>query len=475
MFTETFLQAFDSVIRELGVSAFLCGGTVRDLLLNRPFRDVDVVLSGRVFEAANLFRSKMKLPYFILDEERQVARVVCPEGNWDFSGYRNHTIEGDLKKRDFTINALAIAWEEFFPSRSIQKIVDPYSGIEDLKAKVIRTVSQESLSDDPLRMIRAFRIHAELGFEIDANVLNQIESLHPLIPNVAGERIREELDRIYVLEDSSRTWRAIGKTSLFDSAFPEMKPMKRCEQGGYHHLDVWEHSALTLENFEKFLLRIPEIFPEQSEAIRTFLNSVPGTLDRRRLLKWAALLHDIGKPQTRELKEPGRWRFYGHDHVGSELAGALLKRLKFARKDILVISSVIEHHLRPLNLFNVEDRQEEHMYRFFRAAGQEAIGILLLSYADICSAHGALSPSGRDEEFLKFLRELVAYYYKEYYPAVSMPELIKGRDLMAKLQMKPGPQMGELLKEIREEQLRGLLKNRQDAFAFATTWLKNKN
>ena len=115
------------------------------------------------------------------------------------------------------------------------------------------------------------------------------------------------------------------------------------------------------------------------------------------------------------------------------------------------------------------------MYRFFRATGQEAIGILLLSYVDICSANGPLSPSSRDEEFLKFLQDLVAYYYKEYYPAVSMPELIKGRDLMAKLQMKPGPQMGELLKEIREEQLRGLLKNRQDAFAFATNWLKNKN
>lgn len=457
------------------MSAFLCGGTVRDLLLNRPFRDVDVVLSGRVFEAANLFHSKMKLPYFILDQERQVARVVCPEGNWDFSGYRNHTIEGDLKKRDFTINALAIAWEDFFPSRSIQKIVDPYSGISDLKAEVIRTVSEQSLSDDPLRMIRAYRIHAELGFEMDTEVLRQIESLHPLIQNVAGERIREELDRIYTLSDSARTWRALGQSSLFDSTFPEMKPLKGCEQGGYHHLDVWEHSVLTLENFEKFLTRIPEIFPEQSEAIHTFLRSVPGTLDRSLLLKWAALLHDIGKPQTRELKELGRWRFHGHDHIGAELAGAVLKRLKFARKDILVISSAIEHHLRALNLFNVEDRQEEHLYRFFRATGPEAIGILLISYADISSAKGPISPPGRDEEFLKFLQELVAYYYKEYYPAVNMPELIKGRDLMAKLQMKPGPQMGELLKEIREEQLRGLLKNRQDAFAFATNWLKNKN
>lgn len=475
MFTETFLQAFDSVIRELGVSAYLCGGTVRDLLLNRRFRDVDVVLSGRVFEAANLFHSKIKAPFFILDKERQVARVVCAEGNWDFSGYRNHTIEGDLKKRDFTINAIAIDWQDFYPGQNIQKIVDPYVGAADLKRKIIRTVSENSLQDDPLRMLRAYRIQAEVGFEIDPEVLSQIEKQHALITDVAGERIREELDRILFLSDSAATWRQLGQSSLFDSLFPEMKPMKGCEQGGYHHLDVWNHSLLVLENFEKFILSIPNVFSKHARSIRQYLHENPGTLDRLRLLKWAGLLHDIGKPQTRELKEPGRWRFHGHDHVGAELAESLLKRLKFARKDSLVISSVIEHHLRPLNLFNVEDRQEDHVYRFFRAAGQEATGILLVAYADITAAKGALSDPPRDAEFLKFLQEVVGYYYEEYYPAVSMPELIKGRDLIAKLQMKPGPQMGELLKEIREEQLRGILKNRQDALSFASNWLKNKN
>jgi poly(A) polymerase len=474
LFTDTFLQAFDSVIRQLGVSAFLCGGTVRDLLLNRPFRDVDVVLSGRVFEAADLFHSKMKAPFFVLDQERQVARVVCPEGNWDFSGFRNHTIEGDLKKRDFTINAIAIRWEDFFPNRTIGAIVDPHYGLADLKTKRIRTVAEDSLRDDPLRMLRAYRIQAELGFEIGKEGLQQIEASHTLIQSVAGERIREELDRIFLQPDSAAAWGQLGQTSLFDSMFPELKPMKGCEQGGYHHLDAWSHSVLTLENFEKFIFRIPEVFPEQSGTIQEYLHTTPGTTNRIRLLKWATLFHDVGKPQTRELKEPGRWRFHGHDHSGSELAEAILKRLKFARKDILLVLSVIEHHLRPLNLYNVEERQEEHLYRFFRAVGQEAIGTLLISYADITAARGPLSDAARDAQFLKLLQELVAYYYNEYYPAISMPELIKGRDLMAKLQVKPGPMMGELLKEIREAQLRGTLSNRNQALDFASHWLKNK-
>ena len=474
MFTDDFLQAFDSVIRELGVSAYLCGGTVRDLLLKRQFRDVDVVLSGKVFDAANLFHTKMHAPFFILDRERQVARVVCGKGNWDFTGYRNHTIEGDLRKRDFTINAMAIRWEDFYPNRSIDAIVDPYSGLADLKAGKIKTVTSESLADDPLRMLRAYRIHAELEFEIEKEVLEQIESLHASIQTIAGERIREELDRIFSRPASASAWKLLGQTSLFDSAFPEMKAMKGCEQGGYHHLDVWAHSLLTLENFEKLLPSIPEFFPKHANAIHEYLNEIPASSNRIHLLKWAALLHDAGKPQTRELKEPGRWRFHGHDHSGAELAEVMLKRLKFARKDGLLISNVIEHHLRPLNLFNIEDRQKDHVYRFFRAAGQEAIGVLLVSYADITAARGPLSDSARDQEFLKMLQELVTYYYDDYYPAVSKPELIKGRDLMAKLQMKPGPLMGELLKEIREEQLRGVLSNRKQALDFASNWLKNK-
>jgi poly(A) polymerase len=345
LFTDTFLQAFDSVIRQLGVSAYLCGGTVRDLLLNRPFRDVDVVLSGRVFEAANLFHSKLNLPYFILDQERQVARVVCAQGNWDFSAYRNHTIEGDLKKRDFTINAMAIRWEDFFPQRNARQIVDPYCGLSDLKAKKIRTVGETSLQEDPLRMLRAYRIQAELGFRIEKEVLSQIESLHPRIQNVAGERLHEELDRIFSQSDSASAWRSLGQSSLFDSMFPEMKPMKGCEQGGHHHLGVWLHSVLALENLEKFLPHIPQTFPEHSEAILKYLNAVPGSMDRIRLLKWAALFHDIGKPQTRELKGPGHWSFHGHDHAGAELAETILKRLKLSRKDIQLISNVIEHHL----------------------------------------------------------------------------------------------------------------------------------
>src|SRR5262249_18490703 len=138
MFSDPYLQAFESIVRQLGIAAYLCGGTVRDLLLGRRFRDVDVVLSDRVFEAAGLFHSKMNASYFILDEERKVARVVCQKGNWDFTGFRNHTIEGDLRKRDFTINALAVRWDDFFPDRKLKPIIDPFSGIDDLHKKILR-------------------------------------------------------------------------------------------------------------------------------------------------------------------------------------------------------------------------------------------------------------------------------------------------------------------------------------------------
>lgn len=474
MFTDTYLQAFDAVVRQLKVSAWLCGGTVRDLLLGRPFHDVDVVLSDRVFEAANLLSSKLKAASFVLDSERHVARVVFGQGNWDITGFRDSTIEGDLRKRDFTINALAVRWEDFYPSRSLDRVVDLFGGLADLQSRSVRTVTEESLTDDPLRMLRAFRIRAELHFAIHPEVLKQIEQVHAGIAQVAGERVRDELDRIFLQPDSAGAWRELGGTALFDSLFPEMKAMKGCEQGGYHHLDVWGHSVAALENVERLLLALAGAFPDHASSLMQYLTSAPGNLHRGVLLKWATILHDIGKPKTRELREPGRWRFHGHDHAGTDMAEGLLTRLRLSRKDTQIIISMIEHHLRPLNLFNQLDQQDDAFYRFFRAAGAEALGVMMLAIGDLGAARGPLADPARDAQFVLLIRRMLDYYYREYFPAISTPELVKGRDLMAFLQMKPGPLMGELLKEIRESQLTGQLRTREDALDFARGWLKNK-
>lgn len=472
MLSEPFFKAFDEVLRELSLPAYLCGGTIRDLLLKRPFHDVDVVLPERVFTAAQLFQTKINAPYFVLDRERQVARVVCGGGNWDFSGFRNHTIEGDLRKRDFTINALAVLWEHFYPGQKLDTLIDPYGGLQDLKRKKIRAVAEESLEEDPLRMLRAFRIQAELHFEIEQAVLTQIEQIHLEIQNVAVERITEELDRILLQPDSAKAWKAIGDSALFGSLFPELQPMQGCEQGGYHHLDVWKHTAEAMVYFEDLLIRIEEFFPDHASFLKTYLEGTAGTLERMRLLKWALLLHDIGKPATRELKEPARWRFHGHDHVGSDMAAKLLQRLKFARKDIQTISTIVEHHLKPLNLFNQEERD---YFRFFRAAGQEAIGIILIAYGDMSSARGPLADPSRIDEYRSLMEDLFRYYRQVYYPTVNTPELIKGRDLMVVFQLKPGPVLGQILKEVREAQLTGQLRTREQALEFASKLLKDKS
>jgi poly(A) polymerase len=299
--------------------------------------------------------------------------------------------------------------------------------------------------------------------------------LHPLIVDVAEERVREELDRIFLQPDSASAWKLISNSELFKSLTPELFPMKGCQQGGYHHLDVWDHTLMSLEKFESLIAQIPEIFPEHAANIQEFLDAAPGTLDRTRLLKWGMLLHDVGKPATQELREPGRWRFHGHEHIGADLAQAILKRLKFARKDIQIITTLIEHHLRPLNLFNQEERSQDAFYRFFRATGTEGIGVLLIAYGDVSTARGPLADPSRDSEFFALISEMIRYYFEEYFPSVNTPELLKGRDLMAFLQMKPGPTMGELLKEIRESQLLGKLHTRQEALEFARNWLRNRD
>src|SRR5262249_33481891 len=237
------------------------------------------------------FAARLRRPFFVMDKERQVARVVCESGNWDFTGYRNHTIEGDLAKRDFTINAMAIRWQDFYPVRNLT-LFDPHGGQRDLQARLIRPVTALSLQDDPLRMLRAFRIQAELHFTLDPSLTEQIGRVHNRIGDVAAERITEELDRILLQPDSAAAWNAIAATPLFDSLFSELVPMKGCEQGGYHHLDVWNHTVLALQNFEQFISTISETFGKDAPSLKQYLDSSAGTLDRRRLLKWVVLLHD---------------------------------------------------------------------------------------------------------------------------------------------------------------------------------------
>lgn len=470
MFTDPYLNAFDLVLKDVGATAYLCGGTVRDLLLQRPIHDIDLVLSHSVIEVAKKFAASMRLPYFVMDRERQVVRVVCEAGNWDLTGFRNGSIEGDLKKRDFTINAMAILWDDFYPSRSTARVIDPYSGQSDMNHRIVRSVDEVSLADDPLRILRAFRIAAELNFEMDPTVIVQMDHVHHSITRVAEERITEELDRILLQPEAASVWKALGERPVFDSLFPELKPMKGCEQGGYHHLDVWDHSVQALTELETLLLSLSEHFPEHQAPLQEYLNSVAGTLDRRRLLKWAILLHDMGKPQTRELREEGRWKFHGHEHTGEELAEGFLKRLKFAKKDAQVICLLINQHLRPLQFFNQVERSPDDFFRFFRKLGTEALGAILVAYGDIAASRGPLANPARNREFLILAQDLLLFYFKVYYPAVNTPELVKGRDLMAVLQMKPGPDMGQLLKEIRELQLSGALQSREQALDYARAW-----
>lgn len=470
MFTDPYLNAFDLVLKDLGVTAYLCGGTVRDLLLQRPIHDIDLVLSHSVIDVAKKFAASMRRPYFVMDRERRVVRVVCETGNWDLTGFRNGSIEGDLKKRDFTVNAMAILWDDFYPSRSTARVIDPFSGQDDMNRRLVRPVDEVSLSDDPLRILRAFRIAAELNFEMDPSVTVQMDQVHDSITRVAEERITEELDRILLQPEAARVWKALGERPVFDSLFPELKPMKGCEQGGYHHLDVWEHSVEALAKLETLLSSLSEHFPEHEAPLQEYLNSVAGTLDRRRLLKWAILLHDMGKPQTRELREEGRWKFHGHEHTGEELAEGFLKRLKFAKKDAQVICLLINQHLRPLQFFNQVERSPDDFFRFFRKLGTEALGAILVAYGDIAASRGPLANPARNHEFLILAQDLLLFYFKVYYPAVNTPELVKGRDLMAVLQMKPGPDMGQLLKEIRELQLSGALQSREQALDYARAW-----
>ena len=237
------------------------------------------------------------------------------------------TIYDDLASRDFTINALAA---EVQKDGTIGPLIDPFAGAGDIERKTIKMTGRGSFVSDPLRILRAFRFSASLGFEIEPQTREEMRDRVALLPEVSAERIMVELLLILRTPYSSLFIREMDHIGVLDVLFPEILPTKGCRQDGFHHKDVWEHSLLVTENCEQVLNNLTGYFGDWAERGIMILagdNRLP-------LLKLTALLHDIGKPLTKGMNTiTGRTTFYGHARAGARLADSIAERLKLSGQE----------------------------------------------------------------------------------------------------------------------------------------------
>jgi poly(A) polymerase len=456
--------------------AYLVGGYLRDTLLGRKTRDIDVAVRVSAPGFARAVAAATGGHYVLLDEAEGIARVVLAGAHHhlDFSTIRG-TIETDLARRDFTVDAMAVDLRRHdidAAEHTRPRVIDPFGGQKDLEARVIRAVGPSVFRDDPARLIRGVRLAAEYGFTIEAGTEAMIGRESDLISRVAGERVREELCRILSLGQAADAVFYLDRLGLLTAIIPELTFTKGVDQPYEHYWDVFNHSVQSVATLER-LLR-PETGPDMlvlaphlAPHIGEFREEVSPGLTRAGLVKLAILLHDIAKPQTKALEPDGRAHFYGHPTQGAEAAGGIMQRLRFSNREIKMAQKMIESHLRLWQMGGDQGLPSRRaIYRYFRDTADVSVDIMFLTLADFLATQGPNLDTAEWERHSR-LMEYVLAQQEEDHTVVAPPKLIDGHDLMNEFALEPGPMIGEVLEAVREAQGAGEISTREEALELA--------
>ena len=441
---------------------YLVGGFIRDRLLGVRKESVDIDLA--VPEAEPVVRCverELSLKPFSFEKEKTVYSFVKEGFRLDISTISGSSIEEDLKKRDFTINAMAVDVRELFlPFNDDAVLIDPTGGFEDLERGIVRPVYDSALSDDPVRILRGVRFKLELGFSYHSTFLAQVEKAGALLKGAPSERLRDEIVKVLRENLFGRFLRELDRLRVFYPVFSELERVEEIPPSGVHQFSLKEHTLRCVELLETYALpRKGEILEEYGEKVGSE-EFFTGFTDRE-CLKLVALYHDAGKPLTVGKKE-GRLTFYGHDRVGAEIAKEALLRLSFGRKAARMAYVCIRHHLRPFFLYDLWRRgelTERALYRFFRDAEKYAFHVLLLSVADF----GATSESFKKElpSYEAFVKEVISFYRERL---EGLKPLLSGREIMEiKGLEKPDRCVGKIKEKLLELQALGKVKTKEEA------------
>jgi len=481
------LAAVNTLLAGQGVKSYVVGGFVRDLVLGRKTADIDIAIAADALEVAPRIAKAIGGKFIILDEANRIGRVVVKdkkapsEGRWqlDLSAFEG-SIEQDLGRRDFTINAIAVELGGLLQGEI--RLIDPFNGKGDIDNRVIRAVAPDVFSLDPARLLRAVRLSAELGFDIDQKTGALIKRHSALIAAVAGERVREELLRLLAIPDSGRLWFYLDELGLLTAVFPEMAQAKGVEQPIEHFWDVFEHSLMTVAAVDFVLHQgsweyadseVLEAVPWSKALARHFAKTVSGGSNRRLLLKLAAMLHDVAKPQTKVVTDEGRARFLGHDKEGAAISAAIMERLRFSSREVKLVEIVVKYHMRPGQMSQEGLPSHRAIYRYFRDCGEAGIDILYLSLADHLATRGPRLSKAGWQEHARLVGYVVAQH-EEQEKLVTPARLVSGYDLINIFGLKPGPRMGELLEGVREAQASGEVTTREEALALVREKLETE-
>ena len=427
---------------KLDIQCFIVGGWVRDYLLKRDTKDIDIVCDNKGIELAELVAKKLKRKIVIYknfgtalvkNNKSDIEFITARTESYNQDSRKPHvelgSMEDDQKRRDFTINAMSIGLDK----NNKHKLIDPFKGIEDLKKGILRTPldPDKTYSDDPLRMIRAIRFSSQLNFKIEAKSFISIKKNYERLKIVSNERIIDEFNKILLSKKPSIGLNLLFETKLLKIFFPELVKLQGKETINKHtHKDNFYHTLQVVDNIS---MKTQNIW-----------------------LRWAALLHDIAKPQTKRYDEKVGWSFHGHEYLGSKITPIIFRRLKLPLNEHMkYVQKLVLLHLRPIGLAK-ENITDSGYRRLIVDAGEDIDDLFTLCIADITSKN--------EQKVKKYLNNLNTVKKKiekveEKDQLRNFQPPISGDFIMKHFNLKPSKLVGEIKWKIREAILNGDIKN----------------
>ncbi len=439
---------------------YLVGGTVRDLLAGSSAADVDLAVTGDIRDIARTIAHKTGGRIVDLGKKGfPVLRIAGTPIVVDITPLDHGGIASDLLKRDFTINAMAV-------DLHTRQLVDITGGLADLRSGCIRMVSPAVFEADPARLLRAFRMAASLEFSIDAKTLQAVSRNAHRIGSVAGERIWADLVKFFAVGHTTTLMAAMADSGLLTAIFPELEPTRGCIQNQYHQWDVFEHSLRTYGHLETLLREGASESKHEADSDQAEMGaSTP-------ILKYSALLHDVGKPIARRTNADGRPNFHGHAIKGAEITDAISRRLRLSARQRQDATGIIHHHLWPLLLFQASQKGtfgRRAAVRFFNQCGGLTRPIIMHSRADTMAKKSTIGT--KEKAFMAFCDELLSIYADYHSRKAARPPLINGHDLIGVFGLSPCPRFATILELVNERQLAGELTSRAQALAWVEAYI----
>ena len=443
---EPLLKQVGGIADKISIRAFVVGGFVRDLLLGKKVKDIDIVVLGDGIAFGRHVAQELGRSNLVVFENFGTAMLQLDEWKLEFVGARKEsynklsrkpkveggTLDDDLSRRDFTVNAMAVSLN----ADDFGRLVDPFQGQEAMAERILRTPLDPlaTFDDDPLRIMRAFRFACQLGFTVEPSVLASAKSMASRLKIVSQERISDEFMKIMACRKPSVGLQLMHEADVLKVVFPEVAQLGGVDQRqDFHHKDVFQHTIRVLDNTA-----------EASESI---------------WLRIAALLHDIAKPRTKAFQEGVGWTFHGHEEIGARMVKPIFRRMKLPLDHLSYVEKIVRLHLRPMALVD-EGVTDSAVRRLLFESGEDVDDLMILCRADITSKNPKLVDQVK-KNYELVAQKMVEVEEKDRMRNWQPP--LRGEEIMEVCGLEPGPLVGKLKTAVTDAILDGVIPNEHDA------------